>query len=260
MSARFHSYLCGRIAAEWLIKMKRQNWNGEWYFKVSGADIRTKVIVIRQNAHKYSVSAMCKCLKISRSNYYYEASSKPDETALETKISTTFRANREVYGSRKIKKELEKQGLQISRRRICRSMKRLGWFQPIPLPHSVRVRRNAMNLQPKMNLTDAFTVNKSMQSWSAIWLVCGSLKSGIRTLYWFHHLRMRVALDIGRQRSIDYIPYKTVRKSVDTPSIGALLHRHPARIYFCECRALRGRGQSSETSRDRLYQNAEQAI
>lgn len=69
---------------------------------------------------------MCKCLKISRSTYYYEASSKPDETELEKKIETHFHNNRDVYGSRKIKKELEKEGLRVSRRRICRIMKKLG--------------------------------------------------------------------------------------------------------------------------------------
>lgn len=84
------------------------------------------MIVIKQNAHKYSISAMCKCLKISRSTYYYEASSKPDETELEDKIETIFHNNRDVYGSRKIKKELAKENLQISRRRICRIMKKLG--------------------------------------------------------------------------------------------------------------------------------------
>lgn len=82
--------------------------------------------MIKQNAHKYSISAMCKCLKISRSTYYYEASSKPDETELECKIETIFHNNRDVYGSRKIKKELAKENLQISRRRICRIMKKLG--------------------------------------------------------------------------------------------------------------------------------------
>lgn len=69
---------------------------------------------------------MCKCLKISRSTYYYEASSKPDETELESKIESIFHNNRDVYGSRKIKKELAKENLQISRRRICRIMKKLG--------------------------------------------------------------------------------------------------------------------------------------
>lgn len=82
--------------------------------------------MIDQNAHKYSISAMCKCLKISRSAYYYEASSKTDETELESKIETIFHNNRDVYGSRKVKKELAKETLQVSRRKICRIMKKLG--------------------------------------------------------------------------------------------------------------------------------------
>ena len=63
---------------------------------------------------------MCKVLKISRNSYYYEASQKPDETELESKIETIFHNNRDVYGSRKIKRELGKEALQVSRRRICR--------------------------------------------------------------------------------------------------------------------------------------------
>ncbi len=82
--------------------------------------------MIRQNAHKYAISAMCKCLKISRSTYYYEVSSKPEDTKLETEIETIFHENRDVYGSRKIKKELQKKGKQVSKRRICRIMKKLG--------------------------------------------------------------------------------------------------------------------------------------
>lgn len=98
----------------------------ESHFKASGTDLWTKVIVIKQNAHKYFISAMCKCLKISRSTYYYKAPSKPDEIELEWKIETIFHNNRYVYGSCKIKKELEKEDLQISRRRIFCIMKRLG--------------------------------------------------------------------------------------------------------------------------------------
>lgn len=69
---------------------------------------------------------MCKVLQISRNTYYYETSTKPDETELESKIETIFHNNRDVYGSRKIKKELDKEKLQVSRRRICRIMKKLG--------------------------------------------------------------------------------------------------------------------------------------
>ncbi len=69
---------------------------------------------------------MCKCLKISRSTYYYEASSKKEETELEKEIETIFKANKCVYGSRKLKKELKKKNKIVSRRRICRIMKKLG--------------------------------------------------------------------------------------------------------------------------------------
>jgi len=69
---------------------------------------------------------MCKCLKIARSTYYYEATSKPDETAIEQLVIDIFHNNRDVYGSRKIKKELAKKAQIVSRRKICKIMKKLG--------------------------------------------------------------------------------------------------------------------------------------
>lgn len=49
--------------------------NGEWRFLANGVYIRTKVIMIKANARQYSLSALCKCLGIVRSSYYYELSS-----------------------------------------------------------------------------------------------------------------------------------------------------------------------------------------
>ena len=43
---------------------------------------RAEVKVIKANAHKYSVSAMCAVLQISRSTYYYECKQKPKEQEL----------------------------------------------------------------------------------------------------------------------------------------------------------------------------------
>lgn len=68
---------------------------------------------------------MCKCLNIARSTYYYEAGNIPDESDLEKKSGQIFHENRNVYGTRKIKEELQKLGLQVSRRRIGRIMKKL---------------------------------------------------------------------------------------------------------------------------------------
>ena len=82
--------------------------------------------MIKANAHKYSVSAMCRVLQVNRSTYYYEAKQKPDESNLSSEIAEIFRTSRNNYGTRKIKKELMKKGRQVSRRRIGRIMKQEG--------------------------------------------------------------------------------------------------------------------------------------
>ncbi len=69
---------------------------------------------------------MCKCLNIARSTYYYETTVKTDESELENKIEQIFHDNHDVYGTRKIKKELQKSDFQVSRRLIGRIMKKLG--------------------------------------------------------------------------------------------------------------------------------------
>ena len=68
---------------------------------------------------------MCRCLNIARSTYYYEATAIVDESEIENKIETIFHDNHDVYGTRKIKRELQKADYQISRRRIGRIMKKL---------------------------------------------------------------------------------------------------------------------------------------
>ena len=82
--------------------------------------------MIKANAHKYSVSAMCTVLKIARATYYYEAKPKTDETLLVSEVKEVFRQSRNNYGSRKIKKELAKQGKIVSRRKIRRIMNAEG--------------------------------------------------------------------------------------------------------------------------------------
>ena len=67
------------------------NKDGERHFKTSSADFRTKVNAIKANAHKYSVSAMCKVLNIPRSTYYYKVKQKTEENGLTTdKTLETF--------------------------------------------------------------------------------------------------------------------------------------------------------------------------
>lgn len=82
--------------------------------------------MIKANSHKYSVSAMCCFLQVNRSTYYYEEKPKPDEAEFSSEIAEIFKASRNNYGTRKIKRKLMKAGKQISRRRIGRIMKQKG--------------------------------------------------------------------------------------------------------------------------------------
>lgn len=82
--------------------------------------------MIKQNVHKYSVSAMCRVLKINRSTYYYESKPQPIDNSVEEAIVKIFKSNRCVYGTRKIKVELKKLDMIVSRRRIGRLMKKNG--------------------------------------------------------------------------------------------------------------------------------------
>ncbi|WP_128738429.1 IS3 family transposase [Lederbergia galactosidilytica] len=116
---------------EELIKLRKENQRLAMendIFKASRADHGTKVDVIRNNTHKYSVSAMCDVLQIPRSTYYYEAKIKDDqeEEKLTKLIKDIFKSSRNNYGQRKIKIELQKMGWQVSRRRIGRIMKEQG--------------------------------------------------------------------------------------------------------------------------------------
>ncbi|KGR76228.1 transposase [Ureibacillus sinduriensis BLB-1 = JCM 15800] len=88
--------------------------------------------MIRNNVHKYSISAMCKVLNIAKSTYYYHANRREkeahdkEEVELSNDIQRLFKESRSNYGTRKLKVELEKKKKIVSRRRIGRIMKQLG--------------------------------------------------------------------------------------------------------------------------------------
>lgn len=70
---------------------------------------------------------MCEVLQIPRSTYYYESKIRDNQDdELIVLILDIFKKSRNVYGQRKIKKELEKLGWIVSRRRIGRIMKEQG--------------------------------------------------------------------------------------------------------------------------------------
>jgi putative transposase len=98
---------------------------------------------------------MCKVLQLPRSTYYYEGVDCPLEDPITSAIIDIFNHNRRVYGTRKIKVELKKQGMIISRRRIGRIMKENGLvskytvaqFKPQPTACNNAKHTNELNRQ-----------------------------------------------------------------------------------------------------------------
>lgn len=67
---------------------------------------------------------MSKLLKTSRGSIYYKAKRRKGEEGLEKKITEIFIMSRNNYGTRKIKAELSKSGIEASRRKISLIMKK----------------------------------------------------------------------------------------------------------------------------------------
>ncbi len=77
---------------------------------------------------EFSIYAMCRVLHVSRSGYYESLNRPPSHHSLEDdqlrpEIKAAFKLGRRNYGTRQIKKTLQKQQIHTSRRRIGRLMR-----------------------------------------------------------------------------------------------------------------------------------------
>ena len=102
---------------------------------------------------------MCQCMKVSKNAYYYWVKSKEklkiitSTSILKNRIKYLFKENRKVYGSYRIQKKLEREGLFYCRSYISKLMKELGlrsivrrkFAITIDSNHSYRVADNLLN-------------------------------------------------------------------------------------------------------------------
>lgn len=94
--------------------------NGKWYFKASITNNRQKIKIIVKNKVKYKIRTMCSFLKISRSTYYFNFNKKEknQNNMYDEAVISTFKENKDVYGTRILKVILENQEIYLSRRKI----------------------------------------------------------------------------------------------------------------------------------------------
>lgn len=85
---------------------------------------------IRAEEARFSIVAMCRVLRVSRSGYYGWRRERADvptsrNEAFDAKVEAAHRASRERYGSRRVQRELNELGIRCSRTRVACAMRRL---------------------------------------------------------------------------------------------------------------------------------------
>lgn len=94
---------------------------------------------------------MCKVLGISRQTYYYQPKEKHSEAELEEQVEELFMENRKICGTRKLKNQLEKRAITISRRKIGSIMKRRN-LQSAYTVAQFKAPKSSVNEAPTPNL------------------------------------------------------------------------------------------------------------
>lgn len=93
--------------------------------------IEDKIKFINDNKDEYDVRLLCKCLKVSKTDYYYHLKNPVNSyteanVKLDAQILDIFYESNMRYGSPKITKILKKKGLNVSQKRVARRMKKLN--------------------------------------------------------------------------------------------------------------------------------------
>jgi putative transposase len=90
-----------------------------------------KYSFIAQHAREYPVKRMCQALGVSDSGYYAWKRRPPSQRqqadeVLAERIRQIHQASHRIYGSRRIRAELDEQGQPCGRKRVVRLMRHLG--------------------------------------------------------------------------------------------------------------------------------------
>jgi len=113
---------------------------------------------------------LCKALKIHHSVYYYhkqnkENSNKKANIELDKKIKEEFEKSKRRYGSPKIAKKLNKQGLKVSQKRVARRMKKLELRSVIVKKYNHNSNKKVDDKNKENLLAQNFVATKPSEKW-----------------------------------------------------------------------------------------------
>jgi putative transposase len=185
---------------------------------------------IREQEGRFSVSALCRALHVSRSGYLAGKSRPPsdrsrEEQTLLVEIRAAHQESRGTYGSPRIHQELRAREVACGRNRVARVMRKYE-ITARPLRRSVVTTDSNHPLPVAPNLlAQRFSVQEPNTHWSAdityLW-------TGEGWLY------LSVVLDLYSRRVVGWSLKETLDRSIVLSALhGALIQRHPRAGLIC---------------------------
>ena len=118
----------------------------------------------------YDVRSLCKAVKLHHSVYYYhkrnkENSYKKANEELDKKIKEEYEKSKKRYGSPKITKILNQQGIKVSQKRVARRMKVLGLKSIIVKKYNHNGNKKVDDTNKKNLLEQNFKAEKPSEKW-----------------------------------------------------------------------------------------------
>ena len=118
----------------------------------------------------YGVRSLCKAVKLHHSVYYYhkqnkENSYKKANEELDKRIKEEYEKSKKRYGSPKITKILNQQGIKVSQKRVARRMKVLGLKSIIVKKYNHNGNKKVDDTNKKNLLEQNFKAEKPSEKW-----------------------------------------------------------------------------------------------
>jgi len=126
---------------------------------------------ILRNKKKYPVEKMCEYMKVSKNSYYYWLKNKDtntiktSKTILKQRITALFYENKQIYGSYRIQKMLERESLFYSRSYVAILMKEMGLRSILKRKFVITTNSNHNHLISKNLLNREFSSLKLGEKW-----------------------------------------------------------------------------------------------
>ena len=118
----------------------------------------------------YDIRTMCKAVKLHHSVYYYHKTNKENRykkanEEIDKKIKEEYEKSKKRYGSPKITKILNKQGIKVSQKRVARRMKLLGLRSIIVKKYNHKGNKKVDEKNKENLLEQNFKADKPSEKW-----------------------------------------------------------------------------------------------